>query len=343
MGIFAGESKFFGLDIGTTGIRLVQLKKGGAKPQLVTFADTSLAPGVTTSDAPMDQAKVAETIKALVKAAKIDTKQVVASIPSSQAFATLITTPKLSQQELAKAITLQADQYIPMAINQVKMDWQIIGPGKTPDELQVLLVSAPNSVIEKRLQVIEQAGLELLAMEVNAIALTRSLMPLQTDMAVLVLDLASMSTDIAIAHNGAPKLLRSISVGSHTFNRAAEQSLGLDAAQAQQFVQKFGLTQTKLEGQVLKALKPSLDILMGEIDKSIKFFSTQNPGVKLEKIIVTGGASALPEFPVYLANSTGLPVEIGNPWAGVSYPAQWQDKLMSLGLHYAVAVGLALR
>jgi type IV pilus assembly protein PilM len=343
MKLFAGETKFFGLDIGTTGIRAVQLKKGGPKPTLVTYADVPLPAGLTASDAPQDEAKVAEAIKALVKTAKIDTNQVVASIPSSQAFATLITTPKLSQQELAKAIQLQADQYIPMAVDQVKIDWQIIGPGKTPDELQVLLISAPNSIIEKRLKVIEAAGLELVAMEVNAVALTRSLMPRQTTSAALILDLASNSTDIAVVHSNAPKLLRSISVGSNTFYRAAEQSLGLDAAQAQQFVQKFGLTQNKLEGQVLRALKPSLDLLMGEIDKSIKFFMAQNEGVKLEKIIATGGASALPEFPMYLANSTGLPVEIGNPWAGVSYPADWQERLMSLGLHYAVAVGLALR
>src|SRR5665213_2527815 len=155
MKLFAGETKFFGLDIGTTGIRAVQLKKGGPKPALVTYADVPLPAGLTTSDAPQDEEKVAEAIKTLVKTAKIDTNQVVASIPSSQAFATLITTPKLSNAELAKAIQLQADQYIPMAVDQVKVDWQIIGPGKTPDELQVLLISAPNSVIEKRLKVIE--------------------------------------------------------------------------------------------------------------------------------------------------------------------------------------------
>jgi type IV pilus assembly protein PilM/plasmid segregation protein ParM len=121
------------------------------------------------------------------------------------------------------------------------------------------------------------------------------------------------------------------------------QNLGLDDVQADQFTRKFGLTQTKLEGQVFKAIKPSIDLLIGEIDKSIKFFASQYPEVKMEKIVLTGGTTALPELPTYLSTATGLAVEIANSWTKVGYPANLQNDLMQISTEYGVAVGLAER
>jgi len=110
--------------------------------------------------------------------------------------------------------------------------------------------------------------------------------------------------------------------------RAVAQALGLEEDQADQFTKKFGLTQTKLEGQVAKAMKPSLDSLMSEVDKSVKYFLGQNTGIKIEKVIATGDMVMLPEFTTFLANATGLPVELGNPWVNISYPAERQEALM---------------
>lgn len=334
--------KYFALDLGNTGVRIVQLQGGSGNPGLVSFASTTLPIQVAASDSPLDHDKIAEAIKQLVKDAKIDTANVVAGIPSAQAFSAVINTPRLSEQELAKAMKLQADQYIPMAIDQVKMDWHIIGSGKTEQEMKVLLVAAPNSVVNKYLSIVQKAGLELLALEVNALALVRSLMP-ATNVAIMILDVGSLATDITIVHEKAPQLIRSVQVGGEVFIRAVGQNLGLDQEQATQFTKKFGLTKTKLEGQVLKAIKPSLDTLTEEIDKSVKFFSSQNSDTKLEKIVLTGGAAALPELPTYLANATGMPVEMGNPWMHISYPAELQSKLSAQSLEYSVAAGLALR
>ena len=321
---------------------MVQLQGSGGNPALVTYGDAALPVGLVTSDSPIDHAKIAEVIKKLVADAKIDTNNVVAGIPSAQSFATVITTPKLSDQELQGAMKLQAEQYIPMAVDQVKMDWHVIGPGKNENEMKVLLVAAPIGAVNKYLSIIQKAGLELQALEINSLALVRSLLPAASP-AVLVLDIGSLATDITIVHEKAPQLIRSVQVGGEIFVRAVSQDLGLDAEQAEQFTRKFGLTKTKLEGQVLKAVKPTIDILTDEIQKSVKYFGQQYPDVKLEKMVVTGGTAALPEFTTYLANATGLPVELGNPWINVSYPAAMQQKLLSLSLQYAVANGLALR
>jgi type IV pilus assembly protein PilM len=343
MGIFSKETDYFGIDIGSGAIRVVQMRAGGGKPVLVTYGDVQVPGGLTTSDASADRIKMAEIIKQLVRDARISSKNVVAGLPSSTVFASVITTPKLTNAELDKAIRYQADQYIPMDINQVKMDWSVIGRSQDDKELEVLLVAAPVTSTQKYLEIMEQAGLDILALEANATAVARSLVAPSTPLAVIVLDFAQTSTDISIVYNNAPRLIRSIAVGSLTFVRAVEQSLGLDTAQAEQFTLRFGLTQTKLEGQVLKAIKPSLDSLLAEVDKSTKFFLNRYQGVKMEKVIVTGSAAGLPELPAYLSTATGLPVEIGNAWVNVAYPASLQDQLMQISSQYAVASGLAQR
>lgn len=334
---------FFGLDIGTTGIRVVKVRRRGTgNPVLEAYASAPLAAGLVTSDSAIDQDKIALAIRNLLKANNITSVQAVASIAASEAFATVITTPKLNADELAKAMKLQADQYIPMAVDQVKMDWHIIDQGGTSDKMKVLLVAAPNTVVNKYLTIVEKAGLELAALEITSIAHARSLMP-PSDLAVVILDLGQTNTELTIVYQGSPQLIRSINIGVQTLVRAVAQTLGLDDGQADQFINKFGLTQSKLEGQVAKAMKPSLDSLISEVDKSVKYFLGQNPGIKVEKVIATGGMVTIPEFTTFLANTTGLPVELGNPWVNISYPAGSQEDLMQQAQIYAVAAGLALR
>jgi type IV pilus assembly protein PilM len=342
MGLLDSTPEYFGLDIGTGGIRVVQLKNTGAKPALVTYGQVAVPPGLTTSDSPADIAKTAGFIKQLVRDARISTKYVVAGVPSTKVFATVITTPRISHGELAKAIQLQADQYVPMDAKDVKLDWFIIGPGANDQEQEVLLVAAPNNVTQKYVSLTDQAGLELMALEPNALALARATVQLN-DLAVLTLDIGSMASDITIVQANVPKLLRSVNVGGAVFVRSVAQKLGLDDVQADQFTKKFGLTQTKLEGQVYKAIKPSVDLLMAEVQKSIKFYTESYPQIKLEKIILTGGTTALPELPTYISTAIGLPVEIANAWIKVSYPAQSQNELMQQSTGYGVAVGLAER
>lgn len=342
MGILSRDSDYFGLDIGETAIRIVQLKRSGSKPALVSYGDAPIKAGLSSSDAESDAAQLGAHVAQLVKDLKLTTKSVVAGLPASKVFASVITTPKLSEPELAKAIPLQADQYIPMPVNQVKLDWTVLGPGATDQELEVLLVAAPNSVTQRYLKIIESAGLEALALEINSTALYRALVP-PTSPPVLVLDIGAIASDLAVIHQHSPRLIRSIGVGGQTLIKAASQSLGLDETQAEQFVHKFGLTQTKLEGQVLKAIKPSLDILIEEVQKSIKFFTGRYPQANLEKLVLTGGTSALLELPTYIATAIGLPVEIGNAWVNVSYPASLQDKLIQASSRYGVASGLAQR
>ncbi|HEY6737120.1 MAG TPA: type IV pilus assembly protein PilM [Candidatus Saccharimonadia bacterium] len=342
MGLFVKETEFFGLDIGSTAIRLVQLRRGGVHPALVAYGSLPVPANLAMSDSKIDEDKISELIRQLLRENRVPLKNVVVGLPGSKVFATVITTPKLDHTQLAKAIRYQAEQYIPMAIDQVKLDWVVVDQSKDGKQLEVLLVAAPSSAVDKYVDILESAGLEPLALEANAVAVARSLVPLST-MGVVIVDFGALDSDVSIVLNNTPRLIRSVPVGGLTFVRSVSQNLGLDEVQATQFTYKFGLTQSKLEGQVFKAIKPTLDSLVAEIDKSTKYFVGRYPDVKLEKLVITGTASSLPELGPFLANSTGLPVEFGNAWINTSYPAGLQDKLMGLSAEYAAAVGLAAR
>lgn len=344
MSILSGISEFFGLDIGTTAVRLVQLRGSGSTKTLVKYAYVPIDSKLAVSDAKSDQQKIAQIINELITQAKMSTKNVAVGLPSQKVFTTVVDIERLPANELAKAIHYQADSLIPTPLNESKIDWSVIGDSpKDKSKLEVLLSSVTNSFVEKRLDMLESIGLNVIAFEPDNLAITRALVPAGSNTPQMVLDIANTSTDLVITMNGAPRLTRAIPTGTDAIVRAASQNLNIDDKQAEQFVFKFGLDKGKLEGQVYQAILGTIDILTGEIDKSIKFFQARYPDAKLDRIIVTGGASVLPEFPLYLANKFGMNVEIGNAWRNVSFAADRQNELLAVSNHFSVAAGLAER
>jgi len=344
MSILSGVSSFFGLDIGTTGIRLVELRGTGPTKTLVKYAYVPVESKMIQSDSKADQQKVAQVIANLVAEAKLSTHNVAVGLPSNRVFTTVADMERLPEAELGKALMYQADSLIPTPPAESKIDWALLGDSpKDKSQVEVLLSSVPNNFIEQRLDMIESIGLNVIAFEPDSLALARAVVPAGTTTPQLVLDMGNLSTDLVITMGDAPRLTRSIPTGAEAIVRAAQQNLGIDEKQAQQFVYKFGVSKDKLEGQVYQAIVSTIDLLVGEVDKSIKFFQTRYPDAKLERITVTGGASTIPEFPLYLANKFGLSVEIGNAWRNVAFAADRQNELLAVSNQFSVAVGLAER
>lgn len=339
-----GGTDFFGLDVGTTAVRAVQLKGAGPVKTLAHYGHSPIEGYVALSDAKTDKEQVAKTIHNMVVKSGISTKNVAVNLPSTRVFTTVIEWDKMPLPELAQAIKYQAEPLIPTPIDQSKIDWAVIGDSPSdPKKYEIILSSVSNEYIESRLDILESIGLNVIAFEPDGIAMGRSLVPLDATAPQLVLDIGSNTMDLVIMIQGAPHLSRTIPIGTATLIRAAVQNLAIDPAQAEQFVLKFGLVKDKLEGQVYNAIIGTVDSLMLEIEKSIKFFQGRYPANKIDRIIVSGGASALPELPLYIANKLGMNVEIGNPWRNISYPPAQQNELTSLSNHFAVAAGLAER
>lgn len=344
MSILSGVSDFFGLDIGATALRIVQLRGSGRIKTLEKYGYAPIDSKLVLSEAKNDQEKVMELVAQLLSQAHITTKNVAVGIPSHKVFTTVVDMERLSPGEMSKAIMYQADSLIPTPVAESKIDWALLGDSpKEEGKAEVLLSSVTNDFVEMRLDMLENIGLNVIALEPDSMALTRAIIAPEVTNPQMVLDIGSKATDLVIAMNGAPRLTRAIPTGSEAIIRAATQGLNIDEKQAEQFVFKFGLSKDKLEGQIYNAIIGTIDLLMGEIEKSIKFFQARYTSTKLERIIVTGGASALPEFPLYIANKFGINVEIGNAWRNVSFPASRQNELLAVSNHFGVAAGLAER
>ena len=249
MSVISGVTDFFGLDIGTSGIRLVQLRGSGPVKALAKYALVPIETKIVMSDAKADQQKVAATIKELVVQANVTTKNVAVGLPSVRVFNTVVDVDRLSKSELDKTISYQADTLIPTPIDESKVDWALLGDSpKDAGKVEILLSSVPNSFVEARLDMLEGIGLNVIAFEPDPIGISRAIIPNEATSAQMVIDMGTSATDLVICLNGGPRLSRSIPTGTDIILKAAIQNLNIDEKQAEQFVYKFGLSKDKLEG-----------------------------------------------------------------------------------------------
>lgn len=344
MALLSGNTDFFGLDIGTSSIRLVELRGSPPLKTLVRYAHVPVELRVSQSDSKTDQDKLAQLVKKLVEDSKVTSRNVAVGVPSNRVFTTVVDVDRMNPHDLAKSIKFQAGSMIPTPIDSSKVDWAIIGDSPNDkNKVELLLSSVSNDFTEQRLDTLESIGLNVIAFEPDNLALARALLHPGEPEPQMVIDIGHMSTDLVIVMNDVSHLTRSISVGESTIVKAAAQNLNIDVPQAQEVVTKFGVDRTKLEGRVFQAISSTVDMLVGEIDKSIKFFQSRYPNKIVSRIIVTGAASTMPNFPVYMANKFGLNVEIGNAWRNVTFPADRQNELLNVSNVFGVAAGLAER
>lgn len=342
--MFPTVGDFFALDIGTTAIRAVELSKSGNNWSLSKYGFAPVDIKLSSSDASEDQKKLGEIITSVVGQSGIRSRNVVLGIPSSKMFATVVDIPDMPQQELATTIKYQAEQFIPMSIDEAKVDWALLGKSvNDANKNEILLASVSNAFSESRLDLVEGLGLNVVAIEPESLALVRSLLPANVADARLILDVGDFASDIVITYNNAPRLIRSVPVGMQTLVKAAAQNLNIQETQATQFIVKFGLQPDRLEGQVFRALENTLDQFTVEVTKSVKFFQTKYPSIQIGAMILSNYGVTVPAFTDYMAQKVGIPAQLGNPWQNVHVSGGDQAKLQPMSAQFGVAIGLAQR
>lgn len=338
---------FFGLDIGTHSIKAVELRRGGVKPALVAAGIVNTPTKSLISESPEDHEIIADAIRKLREEARISTDKVVAALPESQTFTRVVDLPNLTENEVSSAIKWEAEQYVPVPLTEVQMDWQILSrpPSASKDEkMEVLLVAAPKILIEKYLKVLKLAQLTPIALETEITAVSRSLVPpSESSPTTLIISIGASTTDICVVRFGQISFTRSIATGGAALARAVAQDLGFEMDQAEEYKKTYGLDANQLEGKVMQAIKPIFDMIVNEIRRALAYYAGKHPNDSVKRAVLAGGTAKLPGIVVYLANSLGIEIQLGNPWVSVDLPAGQQDKLVDSGPMYAVAVGLALK
>lgn len=336
---------FFALDIGTTALRVVELSHSGSGWNLKHYATKAIPSRLSESTAEKDRRALGVAITEVIAQSGIKTKDVAIGIPSNKMFASVVEVPTVAKAELNATIKYQAENYVPMRVDEAKIDWAIIGPSPVEqNKTEVLVASVLNTFTEARLDMLEnELGLNVIAIEPDSIALVRALLPDGITDGRLIVNMEDSATDIIVTLANAPRLIRSIPIGLNSLIRMAKQNLNIDDQQARQLILKFGVQPNALDGQVYRSIHTTVDQLVAELIKSLKFFVTKYNGMSISATLVSGYTSVLPGFADVIAQKTNLTTQVATPWQHVNVPAEMRASLAPVSAQFAVAVGLGER
>ena len=345
MGLLHGVGDFFALDIGTNSIRMIQLSGNAEKGwTLDKFAYVPVDQKITKDDSETGKRKLGEIILGAREQAGIKTKNIAIGLPARKTYTAIIEVPNAPQRELTQTVKYDADQYVPMSVDEAKIDFAVLGISPNDaKKAEILLSSTDNAYAESVMESVEQLGLNVIAQEPEPIAMVRALAPVGVQDARMIIDLGETSTDLVVMYQGSPRLVRSIPGGLLSFVRTVENSLKVRDDQARQFILKFGLAQDKLEGKVFEALKSTLEGFAMEMTKSVRFFQNRYVGAQVGGIVLSGFSGIIPFMAEYIEMQTGVATTQGNPWQYVKVTPAQQQMLLPVASEFAVAIGLAER
>ena len=338
------SAQIFGLDIGRAFIKLAQISTNGGRKELVAVGKASTpAEGLKTESKPILK-ELSEVIKNLVKSSKASSNKCSVSIVEAQAVTRLVELPNLTDKELSSAINWEADQYIPLPLEDVNLQYKVVfrpPPGSVGGKMQVILIAAPKKVVEKYVEVIKMAGLSLQAIETESASLARALSQPQDPLSLIV-SMGAVSSELILVKGGNVYFSRSIASGGLALTKTIISEFSISEKQAEEYKMAYGLIEDKLSGKIAAVLRPALDILTAEILKAVEYGRTHMQGDLLNRAIICGGGSYLPGLAEYFTEKTSMEVLLGDPWADFSKQGLIL-KVPGQASFYSVATGLALR
>jgi len=356
-----GKTKaYLGIDIGAAGVKLVEFREEKNRAKLHTYAYSERLPGEFASNLLDNPQGTAALIKAMQKKSKAAALRAVTGLPISSVFSSVISVAHLSEKELKGAIEVQARKLISMPLEELILDTKVITPAADLKikgaaglkNIQVLLTAAPKTLVAKYLAIFKASGLELASLETEAFALIRALVG-KDKSNLMIIDIGALRTSVLVVSAGIPYLSRSIDVGGRKFTQAAAAALGVPEDQAEAMKNDFRTMGTLSAGALPPVFEPIVSQIVTEIEFSLKLFagfesvpvsaeSVERPKT-VEKIILTGGGSLLPNLEVYLSQKLNMRVFRGDPWARILYPDEVRPLLDEIGPRFSVAIGLAMR
>ena len=283
--------------------------------------------------------ETAEILKTLLLKSRVTSKKVVASLPNNIVFVTMIEMPELSDKELKDAIEWEARRYVPLPLEEVTLSWSVLRDGSAPsgNKLRVLLTAVPTTVIDNYLKMFKMAGLEPMALEIEALALIRSLVGSRKD-SFLIIDVGARNTSLNLVDKGFLRVSRNILVGGETITAGIAEGLRISAVRAEQFKKDLGLSAPAQ--QIPQSIRPPLDSIKSEITQLINIFEAG--GGSIAEIIFAGSGSRLPGLTQYFSD-IGPKVGMGDPLKFITFNPQLQANLQQVSLDLSVAIGLAMR
>ena len=345
--MFRRAKSLVGLDIGSSAVKAVELKPAGRGYRIASYGSEPLPPDSIVDGAIIDGAAVAEAIRRLFEGRGIRTREVAASLSGNAVIVKKITLPTMTEAELAESIYWEAEQYIPFDVQDVNLDYQVLDGGDAAKgTMDVLLVAAKKEKIADYTGVIAQAGRTAVVVDVDAFALQNAYEAnygIEPGTVVVLLNAGASATNINILSGEQSVFTRDVSIGGNAYTEALQRELSLPYETADQL--KRG---QPVDGMSFEEARPVLravtDNVMLEIQKTFDFFKATAASDRIDRIVVSGGASRAEGFTEVLAERFGAPVEPFDPFRRINFDARkLTGEPTAIAPTAAVAVGLALR
>lgn len=339
------DRPLFGLDIGTGCLKVMQVHNdGGKKPSVIGygtefFDSSALHDGVIVDHEIIAKAAYKLFSKDLV--GEITTHRVALSVPASRTYTREMTLPRMSQKELALAVTTEAEQYIPRPLDELCLDY--IVNQETSDSMSVYTVAVPRQITDSYILLAEILGLEPVLIEPTIGASTRILTHDKNSQSTpsVFLDFGTTSADISI-YDGFIAVMGTVPCGGDIFTQHISKALGVSEREATIIKTKYGLGSSKKQEQIKTAIEPLLDKTISEIKRMIRYYEERsNSKHIIGQVISTGGGANMPGLTDYLTSTLRLPTRMFDPWQTLDYgrlqPPSYSERSM-----YMSVAGLAL-
>lgn len=331
---FGKDKSILGVDIGTQAIKLVQVR--AEDNMLETYGIVDIKEPITMQSGDAVIKQTVELLMNLVDKARVTTKHCAMSLPNSAVFTSVIDMPKMSDDELEQAIQYEAKKYVPLPFSEVTLSWSLISEDIGANTTKVLLIAVPKQIRDTYIKIFQMAGLELEVIEIEALALIRSLVQDKSKNDVII-DIGAKVTGINFVKEGLLQLTRNLNVGGDTITEKISQALNLQAHRAEQFKRDFGINSTEF---LPEAVKPVLNDIKSEIKQILELYKAHNIGC--DQVILVGGGAMMPGLKEYFGDLAPQ-VAYGDSLGRLSYPAEVEPVVKRFAKQLSVAIGLALR
>lgn len=340
----------FGLDLSDLSVKAVAIKQTGDREEVTSYGAIGLPPGAIV-DGEIHQPEVVQSaildLLNRVGPKRITSKNVICSLPETKEFLRILTLPKMKPEEVGEAIRWEIEANIPLTLDQVYYDWQILDQAFTPDtgKISVLVIAVARDVVDEFVAMLESCGLQPVGLETESVAQARALLSEKNKTeTTLIVDMGDRRTSFLVTLGHVPCFTSSVPLSSQMISDAVSKALQLPFDEADRMKIEQGLGSLAVKSPIFKAAEPILENIVLEIERTIDFFiSNLKYADTIDRVILCGGGSNLQGLLPYMTKRLNRTVEAGDPWAathlGDALPIIPREKSIS----YSTAIGLALK
>ncbi|MEK7385015.1 MAG: type IV pilus assembly protein PilM [candidate division NC10 bacterium] len=342
MAFFRKASEIFGLDIGSSAVKVLQLREAGGSYKLSALGIAPLPPDAIADGTIKDPPTVVEAIRTAVSKAGIRETDTAIAICGRELIIKKVQIPEVPAKEVHDVVQLEAEHHIPFAIDEVFLDYHTVG--QHDSQLDLILVAVKKSKVLEYAAVVEEAGLVPIIVDVDSFALGNQFelnFPEEQGEAVALIDIGASIMKTNVVRAGSTIFARDIPFGGNNYTQAIAQQLKIPFEQAE--AAKLGRDVGVRWEAVVPALEAVSRELSLEVQRTFDYFASTAESERIGKIVLAGGCAQLPGLNDYLSSNWGIPVELARPFERIEVDPAYAEEVNAAGPALAVAVGLALR